>query len=214
MSSRTLLIIFGGLIAAGLVALLVALRSGPSSPDSVAANTPAPRAPGPPAAGERTDTRSRPEVAPSQPSTDAVQDDVLEYVTDGGILVRDHRADKTSPANLDGLPRPRRAARMQPESIAAVRGALRPIVGRCERALAAGSLGTEPVLQIVATVSVQSGRLTVDKVESHTKDIADPELGACVRDAFTGHQLDLPGELDVASFDLTHPFRIKGPQAP
>lgn len=215
MSSRTLLIIFGGLIAAGLVAMLVALRSSPSEREGVAANAPAKTPAKPtPATDDPAATRSRLEVTPTRPSSPDGQDEVLEYMTDGGVLVRDHRADKTNPADLDGLPPPRRAGRMQPESITAVRAALRPIVARCEQSLAAGSLGADPVLQIVATVSVKDGRLTVDKVESHTKDIADTDLGPCVQDAFAGHQLDVLEEPDRASFDLTHPFRIKGPRAP
>lgn len=212
MSSRTLLIIFGALIVAGIVALLVALQTSPST-DGPSAATPAPRVPDAPAGDDPTGSRSRPAVAPTGPSPDDDDDDdddVLEYMTDGGILVRDHRADKSAPAPLSNLPQPGRTHRMKPDSVAAVRNVLRPIVRRCERAVTAASLGTEPVLQVVVTVSVKDQRLTVDKVDTHTKDIASTELGDCVREGFAGQQLDVPTEEDIPSYDLTHPFRIKG----
>lgn len=209
MKSRTLLLIFGALIAVGLIALIVALQQSPEASDRTAA-APVPRAPEAPIGDGPTGPRSRPEVTPAEPTATGGGDDVLEYVTDGGILVRDHRADKSAPAPLDGLPRPGQTRRMQPDSVASVRNVLRPIVRRCEQALTAADLGAEPVLQVVVTVSIKDQRLTVDEVQTHTKDIADPEIGACVRDAFAGHQLDVPTEGDISSYDLTHPFRITG----
>lgn len=212
MSSRTLLWIFAALVAAGIVALLIALGSSPEAEQPVVAqaNPSTPARDGPPRPGVRpsvTVTQGEPTAATRADG----DDDVLEYITDGGVIVRDHRADKSQPADLTNLPRPGRARRMQPESVAAVRTILRPIVNGCERQVAADSLGAEPVLQVVVTVSVKSETLTVDKVTAHTKDIpSGTELEACVRDGFAGASRAVPGEVDIDAFDLTHPFRIKG----
>lgn len=210
MSSRNLLILFGVVIIAGVIALLVAARTDSATP-KVASTAPASTSAADPTPPIQT-SRPRPKVASNAPAADDSPQPPTVYMTDGGVLVRDHRADRSKPPSLKNLPgapinKPRQ---MTPKAVVQVRNALRPMVRRCEDQQPAGDLGPDPRLEAVVTVSVHDGKLTVDGISAHTKDVANTKIGNCVEDAFQGVVLDVPGEPDIDHFPQTHPFRLGG----
>ncbi len=209
MSSRNLLIGFGLVIVAGVIALLVAARSDRSTPGVAGGMAPAPTSAGDPAPAPQT-SRPRPHVSSTRPTGDDSPRPPTVYMTDGGVLVRDHRGDRSTPPPLNNLPgvpldKPRR---MTPKAVVMVRNALRPVVHRCEDQQPAGDLGPDPRLEAVVTVSVKDGKMTVDGTSAHTKDVANTKIGNCVEDAFQGIVIDVPGEPDIDHFPQTHPFRL------
>ncbi len=208
MSSRNLLIAFGVVIAAGVVALLVAARSSDSPPVVASAQEPAVHG-APVEAPPALESRAPKQISPVRPAADEPRPPTV-YMTDGGVLVRDHRSDRSKPPPLDHLPhasngKPRQ---MTPKAVLKVRGALRPVVRQCEKERPPGDLGPDPRLQAVVTVSVHDGKMTIDGISAHTKDVANDGIGTCVEDAFHGVVLDVPGEPDIDHFPQTHPFRL------
>ena len=210
MSSRNLLIVFGVVIVAGVIALLVAARSDSARPEVARGAAPAANTSNEPAPALES-SQPRPQVASARPADDSPRPPTV-YVTDGGVLVRDHRNDRSTPPPLKNLPgRPiNKPRQMSPKAVLRVRNALRPVVHKCENEQPAGDLGPDPRLQAVVTVSVHDGKMTIDGTSAHTKDVANTKIGNCVEDAFQGIVIDAPGEPDIDHYPQTHPFRLGG----
>lgn len=217
MNNRAILTGFAILVLGGIVALIVALGSsgddgGDGGGDKVARG--ATTVSGTDGAGSRG--RGAGGTAPSLPNADPAKSGDTPsapptiYMTDGGVLVRDHRSDRSKSAPVDNLPSPRdKPDRMSSGAVIAVRGALRKVVRDCERSLSQDATGDEPRVQAVVTVTVVSEELTVDEVDVNASDIADAEaMRTCMRDGFAGAKVPVPGQKDIASFKQTHPFRL------
>lgn len=218
MNNRTVLTGFAVVVLAGLVALIVALRGGSDSAaggdgrEGVAARGQDDRTTGPRTGADRPALPTHDGRAAAEP--DDLGADPAEptiYVTDGGVLVRDHRRDRSKPPNLDNLP-PRLDAprKMESSAIMAVRGALRTVVRGCEKQSVIDATGDSPRVQVVVTVTVVDEQLTVDAVDPQVADVADgAPLAACIRKGFAAASMNVKGQPDVRRFRLTHPFRLR-----
>lgn len=212
MNNRTILTGFAVLVLGGVIALIVALARGGNDTATGAAVAPADRAVDEPARAA-ADPGARPALEPAGrgAALPDEHDGPTVFMTDGGVLVRDHRSDRSKPPPLDNLPPPRNAPRkMETSAIYAVRGALRNVVRKCESAMPADGAGANPRLQAVVTVTVENEVLTAGAMEISGSDIVDVDaIATCVRDGFAGATVPVPGQADIVDFKLTHPFRLQ-----
>lgn len=109
--------------------------------------------------------------------------------------------------------RPQRAvSKVQPSTVLAVRGAMRPIVHRCQAEVAAASIGAQPRVESDVVISIASTTLTVDDVSITTHDLEEPAASAlrdCVVQGVKAIELSVPGSVDVAGHALRLPFRLR-----
>ncbi len=139
-----------------------------------------------------------------------------EYTRDDGATVRDHRegAAERGP-RIAGLSDPRQAPptadQVTPDTVLAVRNALRPGVHECRREHASDAEEGSAVRARV-TFSVASERLTVDDVSTTSRGLGEADaLESCIESAAYDIALDVGGAEDVQGHPIDLPFRI-GPQ--
>lgn len=134
--------------------------------------------------------------------------DGRRYIRDDGTVVRDHRAEAVSENFERRVTMPKSISPVQPETLAAVRGALRPAMGRCIEAHAPDAPEGSSA-QAVLTVSIRDEALTVDTLELSTEGLSeDQALKACISNVMLGHQQVVAGAKDVDAHTMTFPYKL------
>jgi hypothetical protein len=137
----------------------------------------------------------------------------LQYRRDDGAIVRDHRegaADREP--SFGGLSDPRQlpptAEQVRPQTVLAVRDALRPAVRRCANEHAPeAEVGSAVRARVTFTIAAQ--RLTVDDVSTASRGLADAgALEGCVASAARDLSLTIAGAEDVEGHPIDLPFRV------
>lgn len=132
------------------------------------------------------------------------------YTRDDGTVVRDHRSGAQEP-NLDRRPTlPKELSKVQPETLRAVRLALRPAMKKCIAEHVANAPENSKA-QAVLTVSIKDELLHVDKLDFQTEGlVADSEasLGDCASTAMLGHEQPIAGSPDVDKHVMTFPYNL------
>lgn len=132
------------------------------------------------------------------------------YVRDDGTAVRDHRGGDREP-NLDRRPTlPKELSKVQPETLRAVRLALRPAMKKCIAALGSGAEEGAKA-QAVLTVSIQNEELNVDELDFQTEGLpleSEASLRECAEAAMLGHKQPIAGSPDVQKHVMTFPYDL------
>lgn len=145
-------------------------------------------------------------LEPSEPSVRP--GDHRTHVREDGTVVRDHRTSAVSEEVERRVTVPKALSPVQPETLAAVRTALRPGMQRCIKTHAAEAPEGASA-QAVLTVSIVDEALTVDTLALSTEGLEDDEdLKACIRDVMQGHQQTVAGANDVAAHSMTFPYAL------
>lgn len=202
-------------VLAGVIALVISLRSDDSkaeptgkTPGASASEPPARADDGPPLRiAERGD---KPSI--EMGDNDVVVEDDKIYYRDDGTMVRDHRGGDTAPLDKGTTARPRGLRKVDAETIVSVRHAIRPHVNGCARSLPADALGDDPRVQSVVKLSIKDNQLTIDDLDMQLRDIDDgasADLLDCIRAGVSDLALDATGHPDVDNYTLTLPYDVK-----
>lgn len=161
------------------------------------------------------ETRTRPELPASSSHTEQVEpgkSPYREFVRDDGTLVRDHRAGNQEPnVSAPRIEPPQVPRKAKPEAIIAVRNAMRPIVHKCAEQLDANGFGEHPRLNGTITISIVSGKLSVDRAVIQVADVAPGDADVmvnCVTEPMEQLSLAIQGHDDLVRHDLHMPFRL------
>ncbi len=133
-----------------------------------------------------------------------------EYVRNDGTVVRDHRANSPEPNLERHMTVPKEISKIQPETLRAVRIALRPAMKSCISEHA-GAAEEGSKAQATLTVSVTDGELKVDKLHVGTEGLspeADEAMRACATEAMLGHSQAVEGVEDVKRHVMTFPYDL------
>lgn len=209
-----------GLIAVAVVALGVLvffLVRGSSSPKESskgqAANSGAlengVQRPPPPTrmAGRDTDVAAPQRYSGNETNAPATE---REYIRDDGTTVRDHRANAPEPSLDRRVTIPKGISKVQPETLRAVRLALRPAMKSCI-ATHAGEAPKDSKAQAVLTVSITGEQLRVDKLDFQTEGLeaeTEDALRGCATTAMVGHEQAIAGSPDVEKHVMTFPYDL------
>ncbi len=132
------------------------------------------------------------------------------YTRNDGSSVRDHRAAAPEPNLERHMTVPREISKIQPETLRAVRLALRPAMKDCLANHAADAEKGSKA-QATLTVSVKDAELTVDKLHFASEGLppeADEALRACATEAINGHTQSVPDVEDVKKHVMTFPYDL------
>jgi hypothetical protein len=209
-----------GLIAVGIVALGVLvfflIRSSSSSKDNKTSSSEnagsgddSARRPPPPKrmAGSDTDV-----AAPKRYSGDDTQPaaNSREFIRDDGTAVRDHRSNAPEPNLERHITIPKGISKVQPETLRAVRLALRPAMKNCI-STHAGEAPEDSKAQAVLTVSITGEQLRVDTLKFQTDGLSaetEEALRGCATKAMLGHEQPIAGSPDVEKHVMTFPYDL------
>ena len=133
-----------------------------------------------------------------------------DYIRNDGTAVRDHRSEPSEP-NFERRPTlPKELSKVQPETLRAVRLALRPQMKECI-ATHASDAAENSKAQAVLTVSITDELLRVDQLEFQTTGLSaevEEKLRACVSGVMLGHEQTVAGSVDVAKHVMTFPYDL------
>lgn len=133
---------------------------------------------------------------------------VRTYIRNDGTVVRDHRREDFGENLERGITPPKSVSPVQPETLAAVRVALRPAMNKCIASHAADAPDGSRA-QAVLTVSIRSEKLTVDTLEVSTEGLEDGEaLKACISGVMLGHSQMVSGAKDADAHKMTFPYNL------
>ncbi len=136
--------------------------------------------------------------------------DTREYVRNDGTAVRDHRASAPEPNLGRNITIPKGISKVQPETLQAVRLALRPQMKNCI-ATHASEAPEDSKAQAVLTVSITGEQLRVDKLDFQTEGLAaetEEALRSCATQAMLGHEQPIAGSPDVKKHVMTFPYDL------
>ena len=212
--NRYMLTALAVIVLGGVVALVMALRSDKSQAKSNGKPTATATSS---QSGDDT-TEPRTSKRGDRPSIDTTSADTPEdddsgtYYRDDGTVVRDHRGGDRAPLDKGATSRPRGLRQVDPETIVAVRNAVRPHVNRCADAVGDSALGEAPRIQGEVHLSIKDNQLMIDGVDVQLRDIDEgsaPDLIECVKTAVGNIALDATGHPDVDDYILTLPFDVR-----
>jgi hypothetical protein len=168
----------------------------------------------PPPSASSDEPREIPQIrTPSDPVYEEGVGEYRQYRRDDGAIVRDHRegaADREP--SFGGLSDPRQlpptAEKVRPQTVIAVRDALRPAVRRCANEHAPeAEVGSAVRARLTFTVAAE--RLTVDDVSMASRGLADTgPLEGCIASAARDLSLTIAGAEDVEGHPIDLPFRV------
>ncbi len=238
MAARTPLIGLAIVAIGGVVGLVLLMSGGDeevaraASPQTVSASdereTPDPEpeafppaeSPQEPRADEASEEPKQAPAIPRLPEERAVpsvagdqERDYVEYRRSDGSIVRDHRegAQEGQPSFgglADSRQLPPTAEKVRPQTVVAVRDALRPSVRRCAREHAPEAEAGSAVRARV-TFSVAAETLTVDDVSTSSIGLPSPgALEGCIESDALGLTLPVAGAEDVEGHPIDLPFRV------
>lgn len=133
---------------------------------------------------------------------------VRSYELHDGTAVHDHR-DKPSEPNLDGyVVLPKTVSKVQPETLTAVRRALRPAMQACIEQHGQGAAEGARI-QASITASITEELLRIDKLRVQISGLEEQEdLRSCVSNKVLGHEQVIPGAQDVAAHRMIFPYDL------
>jgi hypothetical protein len=209
--NHALLIGLGGVAVAGLIVLLLALRSDPA---------PVAVAPPPPPAEPMARTPASPPRTPApavrsgevEPAPRLADDEYVdEYVDEQGRVVRDRR-DGVFAGDAGSAPaRSRPAHGMMPGTMLSMRHTLRPLVRDCAQKVPAAARAQVPKLDATVYIDVADEKMHVTRSELAMRDIdaaAGDAFLACLRAKLDGFELAVPGEAAATEVPLRMPYRF------
>tara|TARA_R110002096_G_scaffold408075_3_gene607037 strand:+ start:11702 stop:12340 length:639 start_codon:yes stop_codon:yes gene_type:complete len=209
-----------GLIAVGIVALGLLVfflirspssseKGSESSSENSAASGDSARRPPPPVrmTGNENDV-----AVPKRYSGDGteVAAATREFVRDDGTEVRDHRKNAPEPNLERHITIPKGISKVQPETLRAVRLALRPAMKNCIATHAAEAPEGSRA-QAVLTVSITEEQLRVDTLNFQTDGLSpetEEALRGCATTAMVGHEQAIAGSPDVEKHVMTFPYDL------
>ncbi len=132
------------------------------------------------------------------------------YVRDDGTAVRDHRKNAPEPNLERRVTLPREISKVQPETLRAVRLALRPAMKQCIATHAADAPENSKA-QAVLTVSIKDEILRVDELDFQTEGLPpdrETTLRDCATSAMLGHEQPIADSPDVDKHVMTFPYSL------
>src|SRR5690606_9920914 len=130
-----------------------------------------------------------------------------ETVVDG-VIIRDHRKDRSKPIALPDRPPPKHARKIPPELTREVTNRLLPIVRACASSVPPEARGAKPRVEGTVVIAIRNGQVQVSQAAIELTDVvgapADPAK-QCIEQQTLGVTAPAADEADLDDY----PIRIR-----
>ena len=147
------------------------------------------------------------------PNTEPMSDEQWakrSYELEDGTKVFDHRAKPSEPNAERYVVLPSALSKVQPDTVVAVRRALRPAMNECIATHGQGAVeGGKATATLLVSIEDELLRVDTVKVQIAGLDEAEEEaLRACVSEGILGHEQVVEGSEDVKSHRMNFPYSL------